>query len=168
MGFRLFKLGRIDPFNIRREDIDIESISHSLAQLNRYGGHCRFPYSVAQHTCLLIDYVPQQLKRAVALHDAPESFGFVDLPRPVKVRMPDYNKIEGSTLERIFELMDEPIENLFAIKPYDDNICVDEMTALFDTYDPSTDARRALGVTIEYWDWTRAKEELMTRLEAIL
>jgi hypothetical protein len=168
MAFRLHKIGQIDPFAIKFSDIDQETISHSLAQLARYGGHCRFPYSVGQHTCLLIDYVPQPLKRAAALHDWPESFGFVDIPRPVKVQLPDYNMIEDTTTRHLFDLMNEPYENFEAVKIYDTRICVDEMTALFDSYDPTTDARRALGVKIEYWPWERAKAELQFRLEQVI
>ncbi len=157
----------VNPFSLQREDLKLEAISHSLSQLNRYTGHCLFPYSVAQHTCLLIDAVPAKIKRATAAHDWSESF-FNDLANPVKRQLPEYMRMENILQERIFELIDEPIENLHACHEYDRRICVDEMIALFPHFDKEWISYAPLGVKIEEWDWRRAKTELLTRLEEII
>lgn len=39
----------INPLDMKPEDVDIRDIAHGLALVNRFGGHTRFPLSVAQH-----------------------------------------------------------------------------------------------------------------------
>lgn len=66
----------------------IEEIAHSLAQINRFTGHAKRPYSVAEHS-LLVAYIAasegatpvQQL--AALLHDAHEAY-VGDLASPAK------------------------------------------------------------------------------------
>jgi uncharacterized protein len=51
---RLYPSGTLfRPFDPRPEDIHIEDIAHALACINRFGGHLREPYPVAQH-CLVV------------------------------------------------------------------------------------------------------------------
>jgi hypothetical protein len=69
----------IDP-NI--EEINIYDIAHSLANQCRFTGHCKFHYSIAQHSI----YCAEQCKRNkfyALLHDASEAY-LVDIPRPLK------------------------------------------------------------------------------------
>ena len=66
----------------------IEEIAHALAQINRFTGHAKRPYSVAEHS-LLVAYIAgsegatplQQL--AALLHDAHEAY-VGDLASPAK------------------------------------------------------------------------------------
>jgi 5'-deoxynucleotidase YfbR-like HD superfamily hydrolase len=63
--------------------INIVDIAHSLSQLNRFTGHCRFPYPVSQH-CRLGSYlVPERYALWFLLHDAVESY-LGDMNRPLK------------------------------------------------------------------------------------
>lgn len=80
----------LDP---REEDIDIESICWSLANLCRFGGHSEF-YSVGQHSCLVHDRLPQHYKLCGLLHDATES-GYMDLPKPLKQSVRGYKELEN-------------------------------------------------------------------------
>lgn len=61
------------------DDIDIERVAHSLAQINRFTGHAARPYSVAEHSLLVLDIAERLLDLDVhgqlvaLLHDAHES-----------------------------------------------------------------------------------------------
>ncbi len=92
---------RVDPFNMKPEDVEIEHIAHALSTINRFCGSAREPYSVAQHSLLVEEKVHAALtgessaSRAwgrkarlwALLHDAPEAFGIPDVARPVKGRV---------------------------------------------------------------------------------
>ena len=42
-------------------DYEIERIAHSLAQINRFNGHAARPYSVAEHSLLVLDIAKTKL-----------------------------------------------------------------------------------------------------------
>ena len=67
----------------RLEDIDINDIAHSLSMQCRWTGHCKFHYSVAQHSyyCSLIGPESEAFDRL--MHDSAEAF-VGDLNRPLK------------------------------------------------------------------------------------
>lgn len=74
------------PLEPRADDICIEDIAHALGAVNRFNGHTRVPYSVAQHSVLLSRHlsVDGPLIALVALlHDASEAY-LTDVPRPLK------------------------------------------------------------------------------------
>ncbi len=81
------------PLDPRPEDICIEDIAHALSNLCRFGGHVRTFYSVAQHSVIVADLLPDRLKLAGLLHDATEAY-LVDIPRPLKVALKEYQRIE--------------------------------------------------------------------------
>lgn len=63
----------VDPFNLKPDQVSVFEIAHVLAMLPRFGGHCRFHYSMAQSSILASLVVPQEA--AVALfHDAPSAY----------------------------------------------------------------------------------------------
>jgi 5'-deoxynucleotidase YfbR-like HD superfamily hydrolase len=72
-----------DPFEPDPELIRIEDIAHALAMQCRFGGHIRKRWSVAQHSMMVSDLCPADLKLHGLLHDASEAY-LVDLPRPIK------------------------------------------------------------------------------------
>lgn len=83
------------PMDPHPEDIDVETIAHALSMQNRFGGHLRVPYSVAQH-CLLASYFQPDVEPFEKLmHDASEAY-LQDVPRPIKrgLGMDEYNRIE--------------------------------------------------------------------------
>lgn len=86
------------PLDPRPEALCVEDIAHSLALVNRFGGHTPEPYSVGDHSLRVEEYVATvffqrhpgttvehlRLARLAALmHDAPEAF-LGDMVRPLK------------------------------------------------------------------------------------
>lgn len=81
------------PHEIGKDFVpNIETIAHALAYINRYTGHVG-QYSVAQHCVLIAMQLPQELKLAGLLHDAPEAY-LGDVSAPLKRHLPDYKKLE--------------------------------------------------------------------------
>lgn len=65
-----------------------EDIAHHLSLINRFNGATDGPYSVAQHSCLLVQYAAQNklgddLCKKLLLHDAHEAY-MGDITRPCK------------------------------------------------------------------------------------
>ncbi|MDP1570357.1 MAG: hypothetical protein Q8L86_10160 [Vicinamibacterales bacterium] len=74
---------QVFPLAPRREDIAIEDIAHALALSNRFTGHTRLAYSVAQHSVHVSQLVPVEDALWGLLHDASEAY-LVDVPSPLK------------------------------------------------------------------------------------
>lgn len=88
-------------------EIDLRDIAHSLALQCRYNGHCRHFYSVAEHSVRVSHVVPPEDARWGLLHDAAEAY-VSDLPRPLKVTVPDFRAAEDRLLQRIAETFGLP------------------------------------------------------------
>ncbi len=83
------------PFNPHPDQIDIVDIAHGLSLLCRFSGQCPTFFSVAEHSIYVADGLPDNLKLAGLLHDSSEAY-LADLPRPVKVGIPEYKSLEKS------------------------------------------------------------------------
>ena len=86
-----YRVSLLDP---DPDDINIEDIAWSLAHQCRFGGHCKQFYSVAEHSMLVADLLPRDLKFEGLLHDAAEAY-ILDLPSPLKQLLPEYKSIEN-------------------------------------------------------------------------
>lgn len=80
----------IDP---QPETIRIEDIAHALSQINRFTGHTKRPYSVAQHSLQASYIVPEKFSLEALLHDAHEAYTG-DVSSPLKSLLPDYRAFE--------------------------------------------------------------------------
>ena len=102
--------GRIlDVDDVRPQDISVDDICHGLANTPRYNGHTDFPYSVAQHSVMLMWAarklgMSQEMQTQCLLHDAAEAY-MGDIPSPWKARWPEAQKDEVRLLEVIGEAM---------------------------------------------------------------
>lgn len=74
---------RFWPLEPKAADVRLEDIAHALAMKCRYGGHCQQFYSVAEHSILVCDMVPEPLKVHALMHDSWEAYTF-DAAAPIK------------------------------------------------------------------------------------
>jgi hypothetical protein len=76
---------------------DLNDIAHSLAQVNRYNGHGRFPFSVATHSVLvslLMEEVTGGDPFEGLYHDGTEAY-LADVAAPIKPLLPDWKALDG-------------------------------------------------------------------------
>lgn len=106
------------PLDPRPEDICIEDIAHSLANICRFGGHCREFYSVAQHSVHVSFLVPQIFSLVGLMHDAAEAY-VGDMVRPLKRFMPEFKSVERSVWLAIAERFSLPREMDPIVKLFD-------------------------------------------------
>jgi hypothetical protein len=77
------------PLDPVAADIHVEDIAHALANQCRYTGHCRFRYSVAEHSVRVSEYLEERgasylVKLWGLLHDASEAY-LQDFVTPLKL-----------------------------------------------------------------------------------
>lgn len=119
---------RLDFLNPHPAQIDIQDISRGLSRLCRFSGQTNEFYSVAEHCCILSEFVEEhsdfdnKLSLQALLHDAPEAY-IGDIPAPIKKFLPDYQELEARLWKAIAEKFDLPIELDFRIKTWDKEFC---------------------------------------------
>jgi len=106
---------KIFPMHPDPQMVDIEDIGHSLANICRFGGHCREFYSVAQHSVMVSALVPDHLAMHGLMHDAAEAY-VGDMVRPLKAQLDQYNELEHEWMRAIYmklcpELYDQLTED---------------------------------------------------------
>lgn len=91
---------KFSPLADEPGEIDLRDIAHSLALQCRYNGHCRLFYSVAEHSVRVSHLLPSDEAAWGLLHDAAEAY-VSDLPRPLKLTVPDFRAAEDRLLRQI-------------------------------------------------------------------
>lgn len=88
--------------------ICIDDIAIGLSTEARFGGHTRFPYYVSQHSIGCSHLVAPEFALEALLHDATEAY-MRDIPTPLKMLLPEYQKIE--------DRLDKVIRKVFGLAP---------------------------------------------------
>lgn len=99
--------GMFFPLAPRAEDVQLTDIAHALGAICRYNGHTRYFLSVAEHCVEVSIRAAEQSPRLGLLgllHDAAEAY-ILDLPTPIKERMPGYREAESAVELAIFEAL---------------------------------------------------------------
>lgn len=154
------------PFDPKLDDIDIEDIAHALSQINRYGGHTQFPYSVAQHSVLVASKAPADKALRALLHDAAEAY-IGDLIRPVKKHESQYafTALEHTVEMAIAAKFDLPWPIMDdEIKALDNRIIYDEREQVMRKTDNVWSAGAMLpplGVHIDRWYPAQAEAQFL-------
>lgn len=75
-------------------DIDFRDIAIALSRIPRFNGATTEFYSVAQHSVMVCDLVPSELKWTALGHDFAEAY-LGDIVSPLKALIPQYKEIEA-------------------------------------------------------------------------
>lgn len=83
----------VDLADPQPDMIDLVDIVVGLSREARFAGQSKVFYSVAQHSTLASRIVAPEFALEALLHDASEAY-LKDIPRPLKLLLPDYRRIE--------------------------------------------------------------------------
>lgn len=89
--------------------LTIGEVAHALSKLCRFTGQCKAFYSVAQHSVLVSELLPDHLKMQGLLHDAVEAV-MGDMSGPLKRLFPEYKALEHRIEKVILEGFGLPAE----------------------------------------------------------
>lgn len=94
MSWILTRTGKhFDLVDPQPDMINVLDIAHGLSNCCRFAGQSHLFYSVAQHSVLASEIVPEGFELEALLHDASEAY-LGDVTRPLKQLLPDYREIE--------------------------------------------------------------------------
>lgn len=124
----------VDP---QPDQFTIEDITGGLSKICRFGGQVKKFYSVAEHSVIcesvaMVDGQSVDVRRAVLLHDAAESF-VGDVVKPLKIMLPEYSIIEDRIEAVIADKYHVDFNtNCTVIKEIDHAVLIAERRCLFD------------------------------------
>lgn len=122
----------IDILNLNEDMIVLDDISSGLANICRFGGQVNNWYSIAQHSILVSDLAPEELKLEALFHDAAEAY-IGDVIKPLKhILDPLYGPIEENFQQIIFNKFNLDCYKLKYIKEFDIKALQMEKKALKD------------------------------------
>jgi uncharacterized protein len=175
------------PLDPRPEEILLADVAHHLSLQTRYGGACRFHYSVAQHCVLAARNVSimtgnreawtgqERALRAMALlHDHAEAY-LVDVPRPVKVCLSEYDAIEANLAHAGSVRFGLPLEKMspWVIEADERMLYTEKRDLLSESPAPWVDLIGAkempppYNFKIEKWSPEQAEEEFLAMAEEL-
>ena len=159
------------PLSACEDDIDIVDIAHALSLKCRFNGHCKFFYSVAEHSVRMSrEDLPGPPKHRL-LHDAAEAY-LPDIPRPIKQNIINFKEIEDSLLSVIFRKFglcyDPGSEEHNLIKYSDDVMLATEQRDIMSKPPvPWGKLQKPLEDKILPWDWYKAKAAFLHEAERL-
>lgn len=159
------------PLDPRQSEIRIRDIARALSMECRYGGQVSHHYSVAQHSCLVHDYLRDQGEDRQALlqgllHDAAEAY-IKDMIKGAKPFYPIYIEHENRLSAAIFHKFGVTGLSWVKVKAIDDRIVGDEHRAL-QVPDEAISKIEPLGIAIEPWVPLQAEEQFLLRFSKLL
>ncbi len=150
-------------------EVYIEDIAHHLAQVNRFAGACRHPYSVAQHSVLVSRRCSKANKLWGLLHDSAEAYVH-DITRPLKHSgaLPGYHAIEEAIIVAVAVRFGLSQPRPKEIKEVDERMCITERRDLL-KYRSDDWTKWVTGEAYEEpirrWNWKTARDEFLYQFE---
>lgn len=170
---------RVNPLDLRLEDIEFRDVAHHLACINRFCGAASVPITVAQH-CVFVSKIVTEIYRHEhcglqgLFHDASE-YLLGDVVKWMKATQMygEYRRLEADVQWKIYRRFNIPFAECECIKRADvlavryeafrymPRIDVPDGNEM--KYPPITMAENfALG-SYEAWTWDRAEQEFHSR-----
>lgn len=137
-------------------DYQVVDIAHGLSHLCRFNGQVRNFYSVAQHSVLVAEQLPKEMRLAGLMHDASEAY-LGDVTTPLKLLMPLYQELEERTMKAIFKKFNITYPLPQAVKRADLVLLVTEKRDLVNDQQPWECEKHAEALTERIKPWTSAE-----------
>lgn len=158
------------PFDPHPDIVDIRDIAHALTRLCRFNGHINRFYSVALHSILVSEMVPEEDALWGLLHDATEAY-VGDMVRPLKWYFGEFEMLENGIMNVIGDKFGLPHEMPQSVKEADYQILHREARFLMDT-DPTAAGWTIPACNIELkpipdWSFEIVEETFLTRFESL-
>jgi 5'-deoxynucleotidase YfbR-like HD superfamily hydrolase len=109
---------KLDIMNPCVSQIDILDIACGLANKAHFSGQYSGYFSIAEHCMMVANYTPEAYKMVALLHDASEAY-IGDMIKPLKVMLPEFQKIENRLQEVIFEAFNLNVNDIQYVKQQD-------------------------------------------------
>jgi hypothetical protein len=181
---------RVDPLDPENSEFCIEDIAHALAQINRFGGHTKEPYSVGDHSLRVKEQVASMGGSVTAqigalMHDSPEAY-ISDFPRPIKTKVRycthtaevfplfrSVEDVEDCLLLTIFKQLSLPWpsgDDWYLVRKADDQLLVTEARDLMhgtQNWGPLPLLREPLDTHISPIHWRVVEDRFLRTLEEL-
>lgn len=156
------------PIDPRAEEVDILDIAAALSKQCRYGGHCKWTYSVAQHSVYVSHQVPGEHALTALLHDATEAY-CVDVPRPLKAFLAGYAAIEARLWAVIAERFGLPEQMPACVHEADNAVLLAEKAQVMLPSPVPWDVKgEPAPIRIAYWTQDQAREAFLSRFALLV
>ena len=146
--------------DFKPSDFHIEDIAHALSLVCRFSGHCLAFYSVAQHSVLASQIVPDQFRMWALLHDASEAY-MSDVVAPFKDQLPQYKELEKKVMQAICIRFAIPMEMPAQVAMADLTVLATEKRDLLLPEPQPWDCLEGvlpMETKIQPWPWAKAKQ----------
>lgn len=155
------------PIDPSPDDVCVDDIAHALSMMCRYNGHCKWFYSVAEHSVYVSRHVPKEFALWGLLHDAPEAY-VADIVKPAKRFISGYADVEKRIMRAVCEKFGLNFNEPASVKLADASILADEMAQVMGNAPAEWSLPYApLGQTILGLDPSKAKRLFLDRYSEI-